>query len=349
MIRAGRTDKVQTMTDLAKKLGISFGRLRNTQPYTQEGHPPPISSANAKTLLWDSDQTDAFYAGQPVPDIAGDASDEDLLDRAEAAAEMGLSYSTWSRVKKEPCISEHVILVPPREEGDNGPQVEHWPRGVLRDVKAKRPNKGPGPGAGRPKGSGDMIPRDQIAGRIAELLDANPAITAAAVVDELDIAMTTAQAGLLQLRGQRMADLVEADPTLSLDAAAEQLGYPRVARRRATAAAQVEQRRRATLPYLQNVVDDLVQSGLADADEVTIQQLGDHLVAAVILRPGQPAPALVWHEQYGWRTAVSRRHPIGKVSAPEGEGIRYLSGELQPKTSVLIDALADGRRGRKRP
>ncbi|MFF0629533.1 hypothetical protein [Streptomyces sp. NPDC004296] len=207
----------------------------------------------------------------------------------------------------------------------------------------------PGPTVGRPKGSGDMVPSDQLAGRITELLDADPAVTAATVVEHLGIATTTAMAGLAQLRGQRMAALVEAAPELSLDAAADQLGYPVGARRRATAAAQDEQRRNRVRPYLQNVTDDLAQAGLADAGDVKIRQLGEHLAAAVVLRPGQPAPALVWHEQYGWRTAISRRHPIGKVSAPEGEGIRYLSGELQPKASVLIDALADGRRGRKRP
>ncbi|MGW2404003.1 DUF6292 family protein [Streptomyces sp. NPDC001739] len=148
-----------------------------------------------------------------------------------------------------------------------------------------------------------------------------------------------------------MAELVEAQPTLSLEAAAEQLGYPAVARRRATAAAQIEQRRRAVRPYLQGVVDALAAVGAAAAGEVEVQQLGDHLVAAVLLAPGQPVPALVWDERYGWRTATNRRHPIGKDSGtfPEGEGIRYLSTEAQPQPADVLDALTDCRRGRKHP
>ncbi|WP_245171489.1 hypothetical protein [Streptomyces decoyicus] len=57
----------------------------------------------------------------------------------------------------------------------------------------------------------------------------------------------------------------------------------------------------------------------------------------------------MWHERYGWRTATSRRHPIGKDSTPEGEGIRYLGTDLQPKSADVLEALADGHRGRKRP
>ncbi|MFE4018501.1 hypothetical protein ACFXPZ_13920 [Streptomyces sp. NPDC059101] len=349
MIRAGRVDRVQTMADLAAIQGISLGTFRNTKAHTKAGHPAPISSAGARTQLWDSEQTAAYLAGEPIPDITGPESDEDLLDRNEAAAELSVTPRTWDGYRSDPRIAEHTVMVPPREDDDDRPQVEHWPRGVVRAYKANRPGKGQGPTVGRPKGSGDMVPSDQLAGRITELLDADPAVTAATVVEHLGIATTTAMAGLAQLRGQRMAALVEAAPELSLDAAADQLGYPVGARRRATAAAQDEQRRNRVRPYLQNVTDDLAQAGLADAGDVKIRQLGEHLAAAVVLRPGQPAPALVWHEQYGWRTAVSRRHPIGKVFAPEGEGIRYLSGELQPKASVLIDALADGRRGRKRP
>ncbi|MFJ5803780.1 DUF6292 family protein [Streptomyces decoyicus] len=78
-------------------------------------------------------------------------------------------------------------------------------------------------------------------------------------------------------------------------------------------------------------------------------ETGDHLAAAILLHPGQPAQALVWDERYGWRTATSRRHPIGKDGTPEGEGIRYLSTDLQPKPADVLAALADGRRGRKGP
>ncbi|MGP3979626.1 hypothetical protein [Streptomyces sp. KR80] len=66
---------------------------------------------------------------------------------------------------------------------------------------------------------------------------------------------------------------------------------------------------------------------------------------------GQSFPALVWDERYGWRTATSRRHPIGKDTgtAPEGEGIRYLGTSRKPGPAELLEALADGRKGSKRP
>ncbi|MFE2971423.1 hypothetical protein ACFXKC_49145 [Streptomyces sp. NPDC059340] len=59
----------------------------------------------------------------------------------------------------------------------------------------------------------------------------------------------------------------------------------------------------------------------------------------------------MWDERYGWRTAVSRRHPIGKEtgSPQEGDGIRYLSEEQQPEPAALPAALADGRRGSRQP
>ncbi|MFI0219891.1 DUF6292 family protein [Streptomyces lydicus] len=337
------------MADLAAAQGITLGTFRNTKPHTRSGHPAPISSPGAKTLLWDSEQTEAFYAGHPVPDIAGADSDEDLLDRNEAAAELNVTPRTWNSYRYDPRLAQHTVLVPKRKADDDRSQVEHWPRGVIRAFKSERPGKGQGPNTGRPKGSKDMIPRDQLAGRITELLDADPAVTAAAVVDELGIAMTTAMAGLSHRRGQRMADLVEANLALSLEAAAEQLGYPPAVRRRATAAAQIEQRQREICPYLQQVADALMEAGAADAGEVAIRQQGDHLTASITLRPGQPAQALVWHEGYGWRTATSRRHPIGKHTAPEGEGIRYLSTDLQPKPADVLQALADRRRGRKHP
>ncbi|MFI1501011.1 DUF6292 family protein [Streptomyces platensis] len=352
MIRAGRAGRVQTMADLAAAhlpKPIRLGTFRNNKLHLREGHPVPISSPGAKTLLWDAEQTSAFNAGEPVPDITGEDSDEDLLDRQEAAAELGVTPRTWNSYRYDPRIAEHTVLVPERAPGDDGPQVEHWPRGFIRAFKAGRPDKGQSPQSGRPEGSGDMVPRDQIVPRITELLDADPAVTAAAVVDELSVAISTAMRCLAQLRGRRIADLVEADPALSLDAAAARLGYPAITRRRAIAAAQDEQRRRAIRPYLQGVADALADAGAAQAGEVEVLHVGDRLAAAILLHPEQPAQALVWDVRYGWRTATSRRHPIGKDPAPEGDGIRYLSTDVQPKPADVLDALADRRRGRKRP
>ncbi|MFD9369435.1 hypothetical protein ACFWA6_17310 [Streptomyces sp. NPDC060020] len=55
--------------------------------------------------------------------------------------------------------------------------------------------------------------------------------------------------------------------------------------------------------------------------------------------------------RFGWRTATSRRHPIGKRAdtAPEGEGIRYPGTGLKPDPLELLAALRAQRRGTKRP
>ncbi|MFF2308520.1 hypothetical protein ACFVVP_39225 [Streptomyces sp. NPDC058128] len=219
MIRAGRLRHVQTMADLAASLGKSLGTVR---PYAAQGHPAPISSAKSRALLWDAEQTKAFYAGKPVPELPQADADEDLLDRHEAAELLGVAPNSWNKYKADEKLAAGVVLVP---EGPDG--TEHWPRRLVREYKDNRPGRGAG--GGRPDGSGDMIPRDQILPRIAKLLDTDPAITLEAVSDILGIAkFPTAQAGLATLRGQRIADLVQAQPGLDPKEAARQLGYPNI-------------------------------------------------------------------------------------------------------------------------
>lgn len=168
--------------------------------------------------------------------------------------------------------------------------------------------------------------------------------SAADVVDALGVSMPTAQQGLAAIRGRRIADLLEARPELSARQAALELGYPTVAHRRALQAAAREQRARQARPYLQQVADALTAAGYADPHEVKPQHLADGAIAAAVpLAETAPAPTLVWHEHHGWRTAVNRRHPIGKKShgAPAGEGIRYLGRGRQPEPAELLAALKD--------
>ncbi|MGY3341125.1 hypothetical protein ACVW0K_007318 [Streptomyces filamentosus] len=346
MIRAGRLKYVQTMADLANALGKSLGTVRNTKPYAAAGHPEPISSPGSRAQLWDSEQTAAYYAGRPVPALPPAGDDEDLLDRQEAAELLGVSTSTWNSYKYDPALAEAVVVVP---EGPKG--TEHWPRRVVLAYKNSRPGRGTG--GGRPEGSGDMVPRDQILPRIAELLDTDPAITLETVADTLGIAkFPTAQAGLAAVRGRRIADLVATQPGLDPKTAALQLGYPPITHRSALKAADQELRARSVKPYLRYVTDYLIAAGVAERAEAEVRRLDDNrLAAALLLTPGQPAPALVWDERFGWRTATNRRHPIGKHTdtAPEGEGIRYLGTSLRPEPEELLDALLDGRKGTKRP
>ncbi|MGW7433344.1 hypothetical protein ACWGIN_27865 [Streptomyces sp. NPDC054861] len=51
--------------------------------------------------------------------------------------------------------------------------------------------------------------------RTAPLLDADPTISAAGVTQALGIHRDTAQNTLTQLRAQRIADLLDADPSLT--------------------------------------------------------------------------------------------------------------------------------------
>ncbi|WP_328884992.1 DUF6292 family protein [Streptomyces sp. NBC_00316] len=250
-----------------------------------------------------------------------------------------MAAGTWNKYKSDPSLSEHVVLVPD-EDG-----TEHWPRRIVRTFKANRPGRGAG--GGRRTGSGDMIPRDEILPRIAELLDHNPAITLTEVADILGITkFPTAQAGLAQVRARRIADLIVADPALTPLQAAERLAYPTVTHRGAVAIAETELRGRRVRPYVQQVADALAEAGIAEPVQVEMRQLdNEHLAAAIPLTAAQATPVLVWDERFGWRTATSRRHPIGRnhTSAPEGEGIHYLGDGIRPKPAELLRALASAR------
>ncbi|WP_031157647.1 DUF6292 family protein [Streptomyces erythrochromogenes] len=346
MIRAGRLQHVQTMSDLADALGKALVTVRNQKPYAAEGHPAPISSHKARNQLWDSEQTKAYYAGEPIPELPPVDDDEDLLDRHEAAELLGVAPVSWNTYKKDPGLAAGVVLVP---EGPKG--TEHWPRRLVLAYKDGRPGRGAG--GGRREGSGDMIPRDEILPRIAELLDADPAVTVATVSDTLGITkFPTAQSGLATLRGRRIADLVEQRPGLDLKDAALQLGYPAITHRAAVTFAERELRARSAQPYLQHTANVLAAAGIAQQAQVEMRRLdGGAVAAAVLLGTDQPAAAAVWDSRFGWRTATSRRHPIGKDTdtAPEGEGIRYLGSGLRPEPDELLAALRDQRCGTKRP
>ena len=87
-----------------------------------EGFPAPLSAG--RTRLYDGEQVDAYLAGHPVPALPTADADDDLLDRQEAAALSGIPLHAWDRRKKNPSVSEHMVLV-------GG--VEHWPRRIVRD------------------------------------------------------------------------------------------------------------------------------------------------------------------------------------------------------------------------
>lgn len=324
MIRAGRASKVRTLADLAEQRGVSLNYYTQVKPYRAEGFPAPVSSPGTRTLLFDGEQVDAFLAGEPVPDLPTADHDDDLLDRREAAALIGVVPASWEVYKKRPELHEHMVVV-------GG--VEHWPRGTVeafREARDNRPRTG-----GRPKRTGDLVPRDQLHDRITPLLDDDPALTAGRVTEELGVHLATAQRALAQLRARRIADRITTHPGLSPEQAAAELGYPAGQIRTALDKARTELRAREAAGYLQTVARALADAGLLTAPEpVAVEQNDDTLRAALLLTPDAPVPALVWEEETGWRTAGRRRHPY---TSPDTHPL--LPGHPRPAPADLLAAL----------
>ncbi|MFK8851129.1 DUF6292 family protein [Streptomyces sp. Ac-502] len=345
MIRAGRRHLVRTLADLAAERGVTRRSYLNRKDYRADDFPAPVSSPDAQTLLYDAEQTDAYYAGDPVPALPEQDDDADLLDKHEASAALSrpVSPRSWDVYKKDAALADHMV----RAGG-----VEHWPRGVVRAWDQARP--GPGTGAGgRPRRSGDQVPRDEMPARIQALLDADPAITAATAADQLGVHEWTAQHALSFARADRIAERLAGQPDLTPQQAAADLGYPAAAVRRAVALVPAQQRIREITPYLATVADALAAAGIPVTDGPHALVLDATAVAAtLVLGPGAPVPALVWDERYGWYTSTSRRHPIpGQAHGepPAGAGIRYLARSTTPEPDDVLAALRDRRKGSRTP
>lgn len=222
MIHPSRKHHVRTRELLARDMGMAMGTFRNRKPYAAPGFPAPVSSAGARVLLWDGEQTAAYLAGEPVPALPAMDGPDVLLDRQEAAAEAQVTPRTWDGYKTDPRLSAHVVDV-------HG--VEHWPRRAVHAFRDGRPGKESAPG--RPKGRTNAVPRGELRDRVAALLDAAPAVTIADVRGALGVAPATAQRELAHLRGERIATLMQTSPGLSFDQAADRLGYPPAVRRAA--------------------------------------------------------------------------------------------------------------------
>ncbi|MFJ3533811.1 hypothetical protein [Streptomyces sp. NPDC090132] len=337
MIRADRVHLVRTLADIAEQRGVRLQTLLNSKLHQAVEFPEPISAPGARTRLYDGEQIDAYLTGRPVPALPDTDTklDDDLLDRQECAAVRGVAPRTWDAYKTAPRIAERLVVVA---------GVEHWPRSTARSTPAPAPRPATAAG-GRPARTGDQVPRDQLLARTAPLLDADPGITSAGVVAALGVHRDTAQDALTQLRADRMADLMAADPNLTAQQAARTLHYPPAQTRRATVRAQTVLRARQAAPYLASVGRELHRAGWTSTHtDPTVQHPADDVVAAVILLDGPlaPAPALVWDERAGWRTATSRRHPLGRGAAvpPPSDGTRYLATGTTPHPAVLRDALS---------
>ncbi|MFE7412712.1 hypothetical protein [Streptomyces laurentii] len=222
VIHSNRVGLVCTREMLAQAMGMAMGTFRNRRPYAQPGFPAPVSSAGARTLLWDSEQVEAFLAGEPVPELPPAAGPDVLLDRQEAAKELGVTARTWDTYATDPRVAPHL-------EAIHG--VDHWPRGAVQAFRDSRPGRAATPG--RPRGSTDAVPRNELPRRVAALLDADPAVTIGKVQENTGSSFATVQRVLAELRGERIALLMKTDSSVTFDLAADRLGYPPAVRRSA--------------------------------------------------------------------------------------------------------------------
>ncbi|MFF2902737.1 hypothetical protein [Streptomyces sp. NPDC057966] len=211
MIHAGRLHLVRTLADLAAVEGKSLGTYKNNKMHKRPGHPRPISSRTAKTLLYDGEQVDAYRSGTPIPEL-GPESPDDLLDPHEGAALVGVSAKSWETYRK--ALDEHVVTVQ---------DVEHLPRHIIQQWKADRPGRGAG--GGRNVGTRDAIPRQELDATVAELLKAKPDITAREVVEQLGIHPDTAYRVLSKLRAAQVQALLHDTPDLTAEQVVERLGF----------------------------------------------------------------------------------------------------------------------------
>lgn len=198
-----------------------MGTFRNKKPYTAEGFPAPISSPHSRIMLWDAEQAAAYLAGRPVPVLPAEDSPDVLLDRHEAAAEVGVKARSWDGYKTDPRLAPHLVLVC---------GVEHWPRAAVRAFQEARPGKEAA--TGRPQGRSNALPHAQLHSQAAALLDATPAITISQACEALGVAYATAQRTLANLRRERITQLAGQE-SLTHTQAAERLGYPPAVRRAA--------------------------------------------------------------------------------------------------------------------
>ncbi|MET8755593.1 hypothetical protein ABZW32_36685 [Streptomyces sp. NPDC004667] len=205
---------------------MTWPTFRRLKPHDAQDFPSPVSSEGALVLLWDLEQVEAYRSGRPQPALPAREDDEDLLDRREAALALNVKPRSIDSYKTDSRLADHAVVVA---------GAEHWPRGVLRAYGAARGTMAAP--SGRPIGSGDMVPRDLLPGRIAALLDADPAVTAAHAVDVLGIATSTAQRHLQQERAARIATRMRTED-IDAEEAADRLGYPPALRRIAVKAAQ---------------------------------------------------------------------------------------------------------------
>ncbi|MGW2865594.1 DUF6292 family protein [Streptomyces sp. NPDC001205] len=342
MIRAGRAHLVLTLAGLAETEGVSLGTYKNKRLHRRPGFPRPISSPEARVLLWDGEQVAAFLAGDPIPALPAQDDLGDLLDQHEAPQSLAepVSARSWEVYRNDELLASALVDVA---------GVPHWPRAAVQAWDAGRPGRGHG--GGRKVGSRQSLPREEIVPRIQALLNTTPGVTRDQAAEQLGVHHDTAQRALTSVRTARVRELLGSKPELTAEDVAENLGYPLRAARHALSTAHAQQRAARHAPYVEAAVEAVEKAGVPVADQPGIMiRPGATCAAAIALGPGAPAPSLVWDERYGWRTDPQAQVPFTKEDAPPvGAGIRYLGLGTTPAPATVAEALVDRRKGTKRP
>jgi hypothetical protein len=180
-----------------------------------------------------------------------------------------------------------------------------------------------------------MVPRDQLHDRVQLFLDADPAVGSARIADALGVDRGVAQRALIRLRARHIADLLDHDPALTPEQAADTLAYPPIVRRAALAQAVVELRARTATAYLAGIAAALHTAGLTTTDQApAVERKDAALRAAISLDWHRTARVLVWEEQTGWRTVTRRRHPYTDPTTHP-----LLTGNTHPTSAELLAAI----------
>ncbi|MEV5679784.1 hypothetical protein [Streptomyces sp. NPDC052179] len=254
--------------------------------------------------------------------------------RRESADLLGVSPRSWDTYKHHPQLTGHMVEV-------GG--VEHWPRAAVEQFRADRPGRAAA--AGRPTGSGDQVPHEQLLGHTAALLDADPTVSAATVVDAAAVHRNTAQDALLHLRALRMAELLHAASALTPGQATAALGCPAAQVRRATVRAGTVVRALRVAPYLAAVAQALHREGWTATDTAPDVQASRGRRLRGRARPGRPRGPGV-RARVGRAARVAHHdHPAASARPARSEaravdGIRYLATGGTPPRGDLIAALA---------
>lgn len=199
MIPAGR---IPIGADRAARLhGMALKTALNKKLFDQGSFPEPLTAGRRKRI-WDEAQVRAHANGEPVPVIPAAAPHpDDLLERAEAAAEWGVTPTTWDTYMVDGYTPEPDLVVEGREL---------WRRGTLQEY----PRPGQGAGGGRPRGSRAPRvtgPKSERLAQVRQALDeaAGDTTTAqliARIKEATGVSQSTAHRLLREVRDERRED-----------------------------------------------------------------------------------------------------------------------------------------------